>query len=272
MMFFAIRVGVFEQRKSGNEMRHKEAFHAAETGVQAAYAYLLDNTQALTDFSDNGWLSDWQGLQDRLGDVGEVTASAPFLLGQGMLTKGREVHGALIRGMPNVYCCRVKTDAGPVFAPVELGVARRAHRLRAGPRRVEDAAPLEVAPGADAEGGTDVQAVFDRMMGSFKADAAASHTGSLAGEDAICDAVFRQAGIIRLRVDDVLERAPLQRLRQRDLGQFPQLIGTDRLLRIPGRQVGFELVEAEIPLWQDAALADEFTVNARTGQAGRSAR
>jgi acetyl coenzyme A synthetase (ADP forming)-like protein len=30
------------------------------------------------------------------------------------------------------------------------------------------------------------------------ADAAASHTGSLAGEDAVCDAVFREAGIIRL--------------------------------------------------------------------------
>lgn len=30
------------------------------------------------------------------------------------------------------------------------------------------------------------------------ADAAASHTGSLAGEDAICDAVFREAGIIRV--------------------------------------------------------------------------
>jgi len=30
------------------------------------------------------------------------------------------------------------------------------------------------------------------------ADAAASHTGSLAGEDSICDAVFREAGIIRV--------------------------------------------------------------------------
>ncbi len=35
------------------------------------------------------------------------------------------------------------------------------------------------------------------------ADAAASHTGSLAGEDAVCDAVFREAGIIR--VDSIEE-------------------------------------------------------------------
>ena len=33
MMFFAIRVGVFEQRVSSNEMRQKRAFHAAESGI-----------------------------------------------------------------------------------------------------------------------------------------------------------------------------------------------------------------------------------------------
>ncbi len=36
------------------------------------------------------------------------------------------------------------------------------------------------------------------------ADAAASHTGSLAGEDAVCDAVFREAGIIRVESIDEL--------------------------------------------------------------------
>ncbi|GAH49827.1 unnamed protein product, partial [marine sediment metagenome] len=36
------------------------------------------------------------------------------------------------------------------------------------------------------------------------ANAAASHTGSLAGQDAICDAVFRQAGIIRVNNMDEL--------------------------------------------------------------------
>jgi Tfp pilus assembly protein PilX len=36
MMFFAIRVGVFEQRVSSNEMRQKLAFHAAESGIHHA--------------------------------------------------------------------------------------------------------------------------------------------------------------------------------------------------------------------------------------------
>jgi len=40
MMFFAIRVGVFEQRVSSSEMRQKLAFHAAESGIHHAKEYL----------------------------------------------------------------------------------------------------------------------------------------------------------------------------------------------------------------------------------------
>lgn len=47
----------------------------------------------------DGWLSDWQSLQGQIGEMQGVESSAPFVLGQGMLTKGREVHGALIRGI-----------------------------------------------------------------------------------------------------------------------------------------------------------------------------
>ena len=39
MMFFAIRVGVFEQRVSSNEFQQKHAFHAAESGIQHAKEY-----------------------------------------------------------------------------------------------------------------------------------------------------------------------------------------------------------------------------------------
>ncbi len=42
------------------------------------------------------------------------------------------------------------------------------------------------------------------------ADAASSHTGSLAGEDAICEAVFREAGIIRVgSIEDLFDTALL---------------------------------------------------------------
>jgi len=42
------------------------------------------------------------------------------------------------------------------------------------------------------------------------ADAAASHTGSLAGEDAVCDAIFREAGIVRVNsIEDLFNSAIL---------------------------------------------------------------
>jgi len=58
MLIYAVQVGVFEQRKSSNEMRQKQAFHAAETGIQHAQEYLLANTLDLTFNGTDGWLSD----------------------------------------------------------------------------------------------------------------------------------------------------------------------------------------------------------------------
>ena len=64
MMFFAIRVGVFEQRVSSNEMRQKLAFHAAESGLHHAKELLRKNVLLVaSDASDllpdgtDGWLS-----------------------------------------------------------------------------------------------------------------------------------------------------------------------------------------------------------------------
>jgi hypothetical protein len=57
LIIYAVQVGVFEQRKSGNELRHKQAFHAAETGIQQAHSYLLANALDLTSKADEGWLS-----------------------------------------------------------------------------------------------------------------------------------------------------------------------------------------------------------------------
>jgi hypothetical protein len=64
MMFFAVRVGLFEQRVSSNEMRQKLAFHAAESGVQIAKEYFKANaviaaspTADLLGDGTDGWLA-----------------------------------------------------------------------------------------------------------------------------------------------------------------------------------------------------------------------
>ncbi len=47
----------------------------------------------------NGVLADWQSAAARIGEHPEVVASAPYILGQGMITRSNQVHGALIRGI-----------------------------------------------------------------------------------------------------------------------------------------------------------------------------
>jgi hypothetical protein len=58
MVIYAAQVGVFEQRKSGNELRQKQAFHSAEVGIQRAQEFLLVHVLDLTSPDDTtGWLS-----------------------------------------------------------------------------------------------------------------------------------------------------------------------------------------------------------------------
>jgi lipoprotein-releasing system permease protein len=45
------------------------------------------------------FLDDWQAVSDRFSDHPGIQAQAPFVLGQGMITRGKEVTGALIRGI-----------------------------------------------------------------------------------------------------------------------------------------------------------------------------
>jgi len=81
MMFFAMRVGVFEQRVSSNDMRQKLAFHAAESGIHNAKEFLRanlslvtsDEAEALSDGTD-GWLDPdgghWRLCSDAPVDFG----------------------------------------------------------------------------------------------------------------------------------------------------------------------------------------------------------
>lgn len=54
LTFFAAKVGMQEQRMSGNDARQKEAFATAEAGLDRAKAYLAANRQ---DFATFGWTS-----------------------------------------------------------------------------------------------------------------------------------------------------------------------------------------------------------------------
>ena len=56
LVLYATQVGVFEQRKSANDVRQKQAFHAAEAGLQNAKEYFLANAQLLSYPEAGGWL------------------------------------------------------------------------------------------------------------------------------------------------------------------------------------------------------------------------
>lgn len=64
MMFFALRVGIFEQRVSANDARQKLAFHVAESGIHQAKEFFLanevlissDEVDLLTASLVDGWI------------------------------------------------------------------------------------------------------------------------------------------------------------------------------------------------------------------------
>ncbi|MEE9448240.1 MAG: lipoprotein-releasing ABC transporter permease subunit [Arenicellales bacterium] len=60
---------------------------------------ILDVASHATITSYNGVMRDWQGVDQLVSQNPEVKASAPYVLGQGMVMRSGEVHGALIRGV-----------------------------------------------------------------------------------------------------------------------------------------------------------------------------
>lgn len=55
MIFYAARVGLFEQRVSANEVRQKTAFHAAEAVLDQGVQYLLANAQLVLSSSTDAF-------------------------------------------------------------------------------------------------------------------------------------------------------------------------------------------------------------------------
>jgi hypothetical protein len=56
MIIYAVQVGVFEQRKSGNEMRQKEAFHVADAAIQFGKEFVRNNISDAASIDSGGWL------------------------------------------------------------------------------------------------------------------------------------------------------------------------------------------------------------------------
>ena len=60
---------------------------------------ILTVASHLTVTGRDGHLKEWPRLAKRLGEVTEVTGSAPYILAQAMLANGNATTGALIRGI-----------------------------------------------------------------------------------------------------------------------------------------------------------------------------
>lgn len=64
---------------------------------------ILDVASHVTITGPGGWLSDWQGLEEVIINDDNVSSqaegTAPYILGQSMLSQGSTVNGAMIRGI-----------------------------------------------------------------------------------------------------------------------------------------------------------------------------
>ena len=89
MMFFAIRVGVFDQRVSANDARQKLAFHTAESGINTAKEFIRANSALVSSDQEDllttgadGWLADtadkrWQKCSEAGIDLATGQGSHP---------------------------------------------------------------------------------------------------------------------------------------------------------------------------------------------------
>lgn len=86
---------------------------------------ILDVASHVSITGSGGWLDDWQSLTATVGAQPEVAGYAPFILGQGLISLGSAVDGALIRGIspldePKVSSLQQHMDGGG-FALLEAG-------------------------------------------------------------------------------------------------------------------------------------------------------
>ena len=86
---------------------------------------ILGVASHVTIEGENGWLHDWQAIAQSAQQYDGVIGQAPFILGQGLLMKGQQVNGALIRGV-------LPEQEGAVSIVGEKMQRGRLNNLRAG--------------------------------------------------------------------------------------------------------------------------------------------
>lgn len=72
---------------------------------------ILDVTSHVTITGQGGWLADWEKLTDKLDARNDIKAYAPYIYSQGLISAGRAVDGALIRGVLPEYESQVSAIA-----------------------------------------------------------------------------------------------------------------------------------------------------------------
>ena len=60
---------------------------------------ILDVAAHVTVSGQTGWLYNWQTVSEKIPVADKVIGKAPYILGQGLVTKGSAVNGALVRGI-----------------------------------------------------------------------------------------------------------------------------------------------------------------------------
>ena len=129
MVIYALQVGVFEQRKSGNEVRQKQAFHIADSGISQAKQFLMANAvlassdvvDQLPDGSD-GWLSGTSRWKPCSGVTGTSGTHPCFGEPVAALRAGSyfyDVGSVDFNGDPNIV---LDANASPVGAAERLNM------------------------------------------------------------------------------------------------------------------------------------------------------
>jgi lipoprotein-releasing system permease protein len=62
-------------------------------------ARMLGASPHLEVVADGGRLNNWQSVLDKVNKHPQITAAAPYVSGQGMLSFGQSVQGVMVRGI-----------------------------------------------------------------------------------------------------------------------------------------------------------------------------